>query len=347
MQIYLKGYYGYQNFWDEMLLFGVIEKIFSDYQVEQLVIEVGDLEWIKQRKERNLNFITEYYRFRGVEVNREKIQFFQPHQRSQTILPQRIKALLPAKWLTYLALILGKSPYRSFFKVFWGGEVIEETRPFPHNGRNIPFLYLRSVLQRRFELWGGFGPQTKWTTKLLSSFLFHYAKRILARDDHSYHLAKKANPNSHKRADFSKGILDYFLEHAPAYPESAPAYPESAPAYPESAPAYPESAPYGLLNYSPLTSTAPDRLKNQLASTLKRRYFASDAKFDAPFFHSLSKMFPLTAYDWTTKSLPEVLSFIKKSKVWIWSRLHFLYCFKVFELPFHTLHQSQKLQHNL
>ena len=84
-----------------MLLFGVIEKIFSDYQVEQLVIEVGDLEWIKQRKERNLNFITEYYRFRGVEVNREKIQFFQPHQRSQTILPQRIKALLPAKWLTY------------------------------------------------------------------------------------------------------------------------------------------------------------------------------------------------------------------------------------------------------
>lgn len=326
MQIYLKGYYGYQNFWDEMLLFGVIERIFSDYQVEQLVIEVGDLEWIKQRKERNLNFITEYYRFRGVEVNREKIQFFQPHQRSQTILPQRIKALLPAKWLTYLALILGKSPYRSFFKVFWGGEVIEETRPFPHNGRNIPFLYLRSVLQRRFELWGGFGPQTKWTTKLLSSFLFRYAKRILARDDHSYHLAKKANPNSHKRADFSKGILDYFLEHAPAYPESSP---------------------YGLLNYSHLTSTAPDRLKNQLASTLKRRYFASDAKFDAPFFHSLSKMFPLTAYDWTTKSLSEILSFIRKSKVWIWSRLHFLYCFKVFELPFHTLHQSQKLQHNL
>lgn len=172
--------------------------------------------------------------------------------------------------------------------------MIEETRPFPHNGRNIPFLYLRSVLQRRFELWGGFGPQTKWTTKLLSSFLFHYAKRILARDDHSYHLAKKANPNSHKRADFSKGILDYFLEHAPEYPESAP---------------------YGLLNYSPLTSTAPDRLKNQLTSTLKRRYFASDAKFDAPFFHSLSKMFPLTAYDWTTKSLPETLSFIRKSKV--------------------------------
>lgn len=326
MQIYLKGYYGYQNFWDEMLLFGVIEKIFSDYQVEQLVIEVGDLEWIKQRKERNLNFITEYYRFRGVEVHREKIQFFQPHQRSQTILPQRIKALLPAKWLTYLALILGKSPYRSFFKVFWGGEVIEETRPFPHNGRNIPFLYLRSVLQRRFELWGGFGPQTKWTTKLLSSFLFHYAKRILARDEHSYHSAKKANPNSHKRADFSKGILDYFLEHAPAYPESAP---------------------YGLLNYSPLTSTAPEHLKNQLDSTLKRRYFASDAKFDAPFFHSLSKILPLTAYDWTTKSLPETLSFIRKSKVWIWSRLHFLYCFKVFELPFHTLHQSQKLQHNL
>ena len=138
MQIYLKGYYGYQNFWDEMLLFGVIEKIFSDYQVEQLVIEIGDLEWIKQRKERNLNFITEYYRFRGVEVNREKIQFFQPHQRSQTILPQRIKALLPAKWLTYLALIL---VFQSLLR--WRSDRGNQTLPSQRTKYPIPLPEIR------------------------------------------------------------------------------------------------------------------------------------------------------------------------------------------------------------
>ena len=40
MRIYLKGYYGYKNFGDELLLFGVIEEIFSRYKVEELIIEV-------------------------------------------------------------------------------------------------------------------------------------------------------------------------------------------------------------------------------------------------------------------------------------------------------------------
>jgi len=62
MKIYLKGYYGYKNFGDELLLFGVIKEIFSRYSVERLVIEVGNRLWMKKRIERNKKFISARYK---------------------------------------------------------------------------------------------------------------------------------------------------------------------------------------------------------------------------------------------------------------------------------------------
>lgn len=62
MKIYLKGYYGYKNFGDELLLFGVIKEIFSRYAVEHLVIEVGNHLRIKKWIERNIKFITARYK---------------------------------------------------------------------------------------------------------------------------------------------------------------------------------------------------------------------------------------------------------------------------------------------
>lgn len=57
MKIYLKGYYWYKNFGDELLLFGIIEEIFSRYTVEKLVIEVGDTDRIKERVSKNTSFL--------------------------------------------------------------------------------------------------------------------------------------------------------------------------------------------------------------------------------------------------------------------------------------------------
>ena len=47
MKIYLKGYYGYKNFGDELLLFGVIKEIFSRYSVEHLVIDFM-IHWLRR-----------------------------------------------------------------------------------------------------------------------------------------------------------------------------------------------------------------------------------------------------------------------------------------------------------
>jgi hypothetical protein len=62
MKIYLKGYYGYKNFGDELLLFGVIKEIFSRYAVENLIIEVGNHLRIKKWIEKNKKFITARYK---------------------------------------------------------------------------------------------------------------------------------------------------------------------------------------------------------------------------------------------------------------------------------------------
>ena len=80
MRIYLKGYYGYKNFGDELLLFGVIEEIFSRYKVEELIIEVGNTDRMQERQKKNQNFLNDFYSTRGVWIDREKIKYFCPRR---------------------------------------------------------------------------------------------------------------------------------------------------------------------------------------------------------------------------------------------------------------------------
>lgn len=108
MRIYLKGYYGYQNFGDELFFFELVRKIFADYpQLTQLTVEVGSKNWMESRVQRNLNFIQEYYQDQAQEkenpVDREKVQFFE--------VPKN-------KWLRYLQTSLGITPYAKDFKIF-------------------------------------------------------------------------------------------------------------------------------------------------------------------------------------------------------------------------------------
>lgn len=46
---FLKCYYGYKNFGDELLLFGVLQKIQELQRIDHLIIEVGDKIWMDHR----------------------------------------------------------------------------------------------------------------------------------------------------------------------------------------------------------------------------------------------------------------------------------------------------------
>lgn len=55
---YLKCYYGYKNFGDELLVFGVINRIFSTYPtIQKLYIEVGDKERFDSRMDKNSHYL--------------------------------------------------------------------------------------------------------------------------------------------------------------------------------------------------------------------------------------------------------------------------------------------------
>lgn len=55
---YLKCYYGYKNFGDEILAFGVINRIFATYPtIEKLYIEVGNKERFDSRLDKNAHYL--------------------------------------------------------------------------------------------------------------------------------------------------------------------------------------------------------------------------------------------------------------------------------------------------
>jgi polysaccharide pyruvyl transferase WcaK-like protein len=53
MEAYLRGYYGYRNFGDELLFFGVVKELFTRYSITKLFVEVGDKHRMEDRIREN------------------------------------------------------------------------------------------------------------------------------------------------------------------------------------------------------------------------------------------------------------------------------------------------------
>ncbi len=56
------------------------------------------------------------------------------------------------KRITHLKTFLGLSKYRDMIKVFGGGELFDANKSFPHNGRNILILFMKTIFQKNFYL---------------------------------------------------------------------------------------------------------------------------------------------------------------------------------------------------
>lgn len=321
MHIYLKGYYGYKNFWDELLLFGVIEEIFRRYSVEALVIEVGNKERIQKRIHQNKEFLNHFYRSRNIKIPWNTISFFEPHN------PLSQKQYWIKKRKSYLQCFLGQHPYRSYFKVFGGGEVIDESRNFPHNGRSLLLLYARSIFHSNFTLRGGLGWQNQRSSRLLTKILLKYSKEPLLRDPHSYIYSQQLYHHTTQIKDFSTNLLRFFLKQYQAIP--------------------PHKSAYYLLNMSPAYNIKTLKSISYPLSDKQGYFFPCDMNFDPEIFHQHFPNLPLEIFDRTQHTLAEILTIIKNSEIWIWSRLHFLYCYKIFWKEFISLSSSPKIKYNL
>lgn len=315
MKIYLKGYYGYQNFGDELFFFELVRTIFAEYpQLQQLTVEVGNKSWMNSRVQRNLDFIQEYYQEQREDwtnpVDREKVQFFE--------VPQN-------KWLRYLKTSLGISPHARDFKIFWGGEVLDESRNFPHDGWNLLLLYPRSIWKKNFALYGGIGSSQKKTSKILKKLLLPRAQKMYLRDNKSFQEAKEYHQKSFATTDFSKPLLDYFLTQQSTKKSANSRM---------------------VINLNPEYLQNPDAIKAIINNPDQEVYFfPGDLGVDLQFFPSLQEQFTQAKiYDWSQQNIPEILQFLAESEKGIGYRLHFLYPLKQFWVPFQNLSQHSKNQ---
>jgi polysaccharide pyruvyl transferase WcaK-like protein len=159
MHVLVKGYYGFKNLGDELILFSLLNWIEETLHPQQISLISGDPQWLEHR------LITHK-------------EFFPPLLHKLTLLPR-------PNWKKHLHTMLGFERGKYDFLVFGGGQVIDEERKFPHNGRNLPLLYRRTIKRGNFALIGGIGTQNKDGTAALQKILLEHAKIIILRDSFS------------------------------------------------------------------------------------------------------------------------------------------------------------------
>ena len=98
MEGYLRGYYGYKNFGDELLFFGVVKRLFAKYPLTKLFVEVGNKSWMD-------DWVRENYQDLLTEKQLKAIKFIHAKQHSY-------------KYITHLINFLGLGKYKKTFKFF-------------------------------------------------------------------------------------------------------------------------------------------------------------------------------------------------------------------------------------
>ncbi|MEI7558010.1 MAG: hypothetical protein WCJ45_04205 [bacterium] len=98
MEGYLRGYYGYRNFGDELLFFGVVKQLCTRYSLTKLFVESGDVSRMEDRVWANYEGILD-------EKELKIIRFVDANQ-------------FRCKPITHLVNALGIGKYKDTFKFF-------------------------------------------------------------------------------------------------------------------------------------------------------------------------------------------------------------------------------------
>ena len=313
MRVLVKGYYGYKNLGDELILFSLLSWIEETLKPHQISIIAGNPERLENR------LITHK-------------EFFPPIINKITILPN-------PDWKGHLKTFLGMERKKYDFIVFGGGQVIDEERKFPHNGRNLPLLYGRSIRKWRYALVGGIGTQNKEGTAFLQKMLLKNAKAVILRDSFSEGLSE----NLLEKADWSK-VQTFGDLSLPLLEESK--------ALLDKGKIKNTRDPYVLVNISPLCKfeQAVKKVKLFLRKFPKAQpiYFPASLSEDSQFFSRLQEHIPsLELFDWTKAGVANTMKLLYFAEGGIGARLHFLYPLKFFGNRYEVLHNSHKNQINL
>jgi len=307
MDAFLKWFYGYKNFWDEMLFFWLVNRIENNYDISKLIVEAGDQIRLEDRIKDNKNYLWSIL---------DKLEIV-------PINPYKIKHI------SHALNLLWRWKYRKLFKFFGWWEVLDDSRNFPHDWWNIALLYNKTMRKKKFALLGWISTIKKNRTKNLYNFVIPRAKNVICREKVSYHIAKKYNHESVLYEDFSLDILNKFIEAKQTRDTWFAPYilinltPRS-------------DNPDSIIKIQNFCDDYPKH---------KKIFFPCDINDDSQYFVELKKHVPeIELYNWTKHSLSETLDLFNNSDGGIWARLHFLYPLKVFKKNYQALAFEEKIE---
>lgn len=315
MHWFLKCYYGYKNWWDELLFFGVIDWIKNNTNVTNLTIEVGDKEWMQQWYQRHQTIIddigvvcTFVLKWDSCQLANDCLYFFGWGE----VINDQDSYTLPKKPSKKQILL-------SFLSKF-----------FTRSGWNYYLQYWKIIQKKQFFLLGGIWNPYKLTTKALYTIFLSKAKKIVTRDSTSQQIALSYNKNSVLYHDFSDYILERFRQDGNK-----------------------ERIKFSPNSYILINTQEHSRSKNTIEKIIAfvqwhsnkiPVYFPCDAHSDTKYFTMLQSYIPwLQLYDRTQYSVYETLTLFANATAGIGSRLHFLYPLHSFGKQYTTTTTKDKV----
>ena len=316
----------------------------KEYNPDEIVVEVWSVEWIQTWLNKNKEYLQSWII--------DKLEFVENKE-----ISKRFRQILS---------FFGINKYKKYFKVFGGWEVLDESRIFPHDGRNLALLHHYSIRKWKFILVWWIWTCEKFRTKKLFKYILHKAQKIICREKISY---ERAIANWWKNAisyeDFSKEIFDssaiasewrggVVLNEtkwsAPTSRESSQSGKESINVNEDSSLRSEWQKDNILINVSPkyFNKKNIEKIKNfvwKYSSDCKKIFFPADINIDKELFTKIRKTIPdLEIYDRTKHSLKDSIELFSDCIWWIGSRLHFLYPLKIFSKDFESISDSDKVK---
>lgn len=287
---YLKWYYGYKNFGDELLMLWVINYLFEHYPLEILYIEVWDKERCQSRLEKHISFLWDRLC---------NVRLISKHDIVSVI---RYSIIDP--WV---------------HKFLWWWEVFAPARGWFHGWWNMYILYFFSFWIKNVTLLGWISKAHTRPFRLLYQLTLPFCHNIILRENISYEYVTTHYRSKNKTIlyhDFAYDIIQH-----PAL---------SILTEEQLASKTWLLCPYILVNTNPyvdmstLTKKLSTLTKNVSNSLFV--YFSADEE-DKPFFNYISVNIwhnKLTMFDWTKYDLLTTMSVYFYCQMGVWVRLHFL-----------------------
>lgn len=308
-QGYLKWYYGYKNFWDELLALWVIRYLFANYPLQKLYIEVENIDWFSTWLHRHSSLLWDVL---------SKVELIAKSDKVSVI---RHSILNPT-----VHLFLG-----------WG-EVFTPARGWFHGWWNLYILYWFSFIRHRVTLLWWVSKAKNRSFKLLYRLTLSSCDKIILREPTSYEYVVTNYTSKDKvllYQDFWHAFIDSLdmskLTENTGTSKTRPL------------------CPYLVVNTNPhidmsiLTEKLSILTQETNIDTIV--YFPWD-KVDTMFYNQLSTLFSTykwTLFDWTKYDIFAIIDLFKHTRHWLGVRLHVLSMFQRFWIPYDYVIYQEKI----